>query len=43
MFKSGDDKEFLGKIIGTSLMGNLIVELEDKSQKEFGLKEIKFT
>ncbi|MBJ2176367.1 biotin--[acetyl-CoA-carboxylase] ligase [Aureibaculum sp. A20] len=42
MFKNADDQEFLGRIIGTSLMGNLVVELEDESLKEFGLKEIKF-
>ena len=42
MFKANDGKKFLGKIVGTSLMGNLIIELEDESQKEFGLKEIKF-
>ncbi len=42
MFKTPDNKEFLGKIAGTSLMGNLIVELEDESLKEFGQKEIKF-
>lgn len=42
MFKSKDHKEFLGIIMGTSLMGNLIVQLEDESLKEFGLKEINF-
>ncbi|MDY7396927.1 biotin--[acetyl-CoA-carboxylase] ligase [Aureibaculum sp. 2210JD6-5] len=42
MFKGLDKKEFLGKIIGTSMMGNLVVELEDESLKEFGQKEIKF-
>ncbi|MET2985470.1 biotin--[acetyl-CoA-carboxylase] ligase [Aureibaculum conchae] len=42
MFKSADKKEFLGKIVGTSMAGNLVVELEDESLKEFGLKEIKF-
>lgn len=42
MFKGVDKKEFLGKIVGTSLAGNLVVELEDESLKEFGLKEIKF-
>lgn len=42
MFKTAENKEFLGKIVGTSLMGNLIIELEDETHKEFGLKEIKF-
>ncbi|RPD99538.1 biotin--[acetyl-CoA-carboxylase] ligase [Aureibaculum marinum] len=39
---TSDEQKFLGKIVGTSLMGNLIVELEDETLKEFGIREIKF-
>lgn len=42
MFKTPKGNEFLGKIIGTSKSGNLIIQLEDESFKEFGQKAIKF-
>ena len=32
----------LGKIIGVSLYGNLQIELDDETIKEFGVKEISF-
>ena len=42
MFKDSQDKIFMGKIIGISNLGNLLIELEDESIHEFGLKEISF-
>ena len=42
MFKNSQDEIFMGKIIGISKLGNLLMELEDESIKEFGLKEISF-
>jgi BirA family biotin operon repressor/biotin-[acetyl-CoA-carboxylase] ligase len=40
MFKDGQDVLFMGIIVGISKTGNLQVELEDETVKEFGLKEI---
>ena len=40
MFKDNKDVLFLGKIIGISSNGNLLIELDDESVKEFGIKEI---
>jgi BirA family biotin operon repressor/biotin-[acetyl-CoA-carboxylase] ligase len=40
MFKDRKDVLFMGIIIGISLTGNLQVELEDETIKEFGIKEI---
>ncbi len=42
MFKDKNNTKFLGRIIGTSVKGNLLIELENEMVKEFGLKEIKF-
>lgn len=42
MFKTSEDNLFMGKIIGVSNDGNLQIELEDESVKEFELKEISF-
>ncbi|WP_299051080.1 biotin--[acetyl-CoA-carboxylase] ligase [uncultured Polaribacter sp.] len=42
MFKNNQDINFMGKIIGISSLGNLVVELEDETIKEFGVKEITF-
>jgi len=42
MFIDSEESHFLGKIVGTSFTGNLRVELEDETVKEFGVKEIKF-
>lgn len=42
MFKNSWDKIFMGKIIGISNQGNLVIELEDESIHEFGFKEISF-
>jgi len=42
MFVDSNESQFLGKIIGTSSIGNLRVELENETVKEFGVKEIKF-
>ena len=41
MFKNSQDKVFIGKIIGISKNGNLLIELEDESTKEFGIKEVR--
>lgn len=41
MYKNRNEN-FMGKIVGVSLHGKLQVELEDKTIKEFDLKEIKF-
>lgn len=40
MFKDDKANVFMGKIVGISSLGNLQVELEDESVKEFGVKEI---
>ncbi|PQJ82458.1 biotin--[acetyl-CoA-carboxylase] ligase [Polaribacter glomeratus] len=42
MFKDKDGILFMGKIIGVSNYGNLQVELEDETTREFGVKEISF-
>jgi BirA family biotin operon repressor/biotin-[acetyl-CoA-carboxylase] ligase len=42
MFKDRNDVLFMGKIIGVSLYGSLLVELDDETIKEFGVKEISF-
>ncbi len=42
MFVNSNEHQFLGKIIGTSLAGNLRIELDDETIKEFGVKEIRF-
>ena len=40
MFKDSSDVLFMGIISGISASGNLLVELEDETIKEFGIKEI---
>jgi len=40
MFKDSEDVLFMGKIIGISSLGNLQIELENESIKEFGIKEV---
>ena len=40
MFKNSRDEIFMGLIIGISKDGNLQIQLEDDSIKEFGIKEI---
>jgi len=40
MFKDSNDVLFMGIITGISNSGNLLVELEDETVKEFGIKEI---
>lgn len=40
MFKNSEDVLFMGKIIGITKLGNLLIELEDETTKEFGIKEI---
>lgn len=42
MFVDFEGNLFLGKIIGVSEMGKLMVELENETTREFNLKEIKF-
>ena len=42
MFKDTKGDLFLGIITGISKYGNLIIQLEDDSFKEFGLKEVSF-
>ena len=42
MFKNNQNILFMGKIIGVSENGNLQVELENETVKEFGLKEVSF-
>lgn len=42
MFKDRNNVLFMGKIIGISAFGNLQIELENETIKEFGLKEISF-
>ena len=43
MFKDSNNVLFMGKIIGISENGNLQIELEDETIKEFGIKEISMT
>jgi BirA family biotin operon repressor/biotin-[acetyl-CoA-carboxylase] ligase len=40
MFKDSNDVLFMGKIIGISSLGNLQIEMEDETVKEFGIKEV---
>lgn len=40
MFSENMNKKFLGKIVGVSSLGKLIIELEDESVKEFNFKEV---
>lgn len=40
MFKDSNDVLFMGKIIGISFSGNLQIELEDETLKEFRIKEV---
>ena len=40
MFAENMNKKFLGKIVGVSSLGKLIIELEDESVKEFNFKEV---
>ncbi len=42
MFKDKNGVLFMGKITGISSFGNLLVEIEDETIKEFGIKEISF-
>lgn len=42
MFKNTEQQVFMGIIIGVSDSGNIIIELENESLKEFGIKEISF-
>ena len=42
MFKDDKANVFMGKIVGISSLGNLQIELENESVKEFGIKEISF-
>ncbi|MGK0412011.1 MAG: BirA family biotin operon repressor/biotin-[acetyl-CoA-carboxylase] ligase [Polaribacter sp.] len=42
MFKDRQDVLFMGIILGISKTGNLQVELDDETVKEFGMKEISF-
>ena len=41
LFEQKDKKKFMGKILGISKRGNLIVEKENQSIQEYGFKEIK--
>lgn len=42
MFKDSQGKIFMGKITDISIDGNLLIELEDETIKEFGIKEVRF-
>lgn len=42
MFKNPDQEFFMGIIRGISSSGNILIELEDETIKEFGVKEISF-
>ena len=42
MFKDTDNQLFLGIIRGISESGNIMIELENETFKEFGVKEISF-
>lgn len=42
MFKTAENVLFMGKIIGVSQNGQLQIELEDETLKEFGVKEVLF-
>ena len=41
-FEDSKMKKFVGKLLGVSKQGQLLVELEDETIKYFGFKEIKF-
>jgi BirA family biotin operon repressor/biotin-[acetyl-CoA-carboxylase] ligase len=41
LFEQEDKKKFMGKILGISEQGNLIIEKENQSVREYGFKEIK--
>lgn len=40
MFKDCNDVLFMGKIIGISALGNLLIELENETVREFRIKEV---
>ena len=40
MFKDSNDVLFMGIIKGISINGNLLIELEDETIKELGIKEV---
>lgn len=40
MFKNSRAQLFMGKIIGISSLGNLLIELENETIQEFGIKEV---
>lgn len=42
MFKTNQNILFMGKIIGVSNVGNLQIELENETIKEFGIKDVSF-
>ena len=42
MFKTAQNILFMGKIVGVSHTGNLQIELENETIKEFGIKEVSF-
>ena len=42
MFKDANNQSFLGKIIGISKTGELQIQLEDETVKNFGIKEVSF-
>lgn len=42
MFKTYQNILFMGKIVGVSHTGNLQIELENETIKEFGIKEVSF-
>lgn len=42
MFKTAQNILFMGKIVGVSDTGNLQIELENETIKEFGIKEVSF-
>ncbi|MEX6626112.1 biotin--[acetyl-CoA-carboxylase] ligase [Tenacibaculum salmonis] len=42
MFKTNQNILFMGKIIGVSSIGNLQIELENETLKEFDIKEVSF-
>ncbi|PQJ73852.1 biotin--[acetyl-CoA-carboxylase] ligase [Polaribacter gangjinensis] len=42
MFKNTENELFLGIIRGISETGNIIIELENETKREFGIKEISF-
>jgi len=42
MFKTPQNDFFMGKIVGVSPSGKLLIELSDETIQEFGLKEVSF-